>query len=153
MLVTDIKHIERQVSMTPTLKKAIDFLQRPDIRNMADGRMDIDGEDVFAIVQRYETVKTDALKFEYHRKYIDLQYIVSGKEVIGWAPVERMTVTEPYNIEKDICFGTAPEQEITLIHRQAGQLAVFYPEDGHAPKLAAGMPSPVFKIVVKVAAK
>lgn len=151
MLVTDIKHIEHQVSMTPALKKAIDFLRRPDIRNLADGRVDIDGQQVFALVQQYETVIMDAPKFEYHRKYIDIQYIVSGKEVIGWAPVERMTITEAYNMEKDICFGTVPKEEITPVFLQEGQLAVFYPEDSHAPKLAAGAPSRVVKIVVKVA--
>ena len=153
MIVTDINHIEHQVSMTAALKKAIEFLRRPDIHNMADGRVDIDGQQVFALVQRYETVKTDAPKFEYHRKYIDIQYIVSGEEVIGWAPVEQMTITEAYDMEKDICFGIAPKKEITIVHLQVGQLAVFYPEDGHAPKLAAGLPSAVFKIVVKVAVK
>ena len=94
MIITDIKHIEHQVSMTASFKKAIEFLRRPDICNMADGRVDIDGQDVFALVQRYETVMTDAPKFEYHRKYIDIQYIVSGKEVMGWAPAERMVITE-----------------------------------------------------------
>jgi len=153
MIVTVLKHIEHQVSMTSVLKKAIEFLLRPDICNLADGRVDIDGQDVFALVHRYETVKTDALKFEYHRKYIDIQYIVSGKEVIGWALAERMTVTEAYDLDKDICFGTVPKEEIIPVFLQTGQLAVFYPEDGHAPQLAAGSPSAVFKIVVKVAAK
>ncbi|MBI3755405.1 MAG: YhcH/YjgK/YiaL family protein [Deltaproteobacteria bacterium] len=84
---------------------------------------------------------------------MDIQYIVSGEEAIGWVPAERMAITEAYDIEKDICFGTASKEEITMVRLQAGQLAVFYPEDGHAPKLAAGQPSAVFKIVVKVAAK
>ena len=153
MIITDIKHIEHQVSMTVFFNKAIEFLRRLDIRNLADGRVDIDGQHVFALVQRYETVMTDAPKFEYHRKYIDIQYIVSGKEVIGWAPAERMTITEAYDMEKDICFGIVPKEEITPVFLQAGQLVVLYPEDGHAPKLAAGAPSHVVKIVVKVAAK
>lgn len=153
MIVTDINHMEHQVSKTAFFKKAIEFLRRPDIHNMADGRVDIDGQDVFALVQRYETVMADALKFEYHRKYIDIQYIVSGKEAIGWVPAGQMTITEAYDTEKDICFGIAPKKEITMVRLQAGQLAVFYPEDGHAPKLAAGKPSRVVKVVVKVAAK
>ncbi|MBI5874425.1 MAG: YhcH/YjgK/YiaL family protein [Deltaproteobacteria bacterium] len=153
MIVTDINHIEHQVSMTAFFKKAVEFLRRPDIHSMADGKVDIGGQDVFAIVNRYETVKTDAPKFEYHRKYIDIQYIVSGEEAIGWVPAEQMTITEAYDMEKDICFGIAPKKEITMVRLQAGQLAVFYPEDGHAPKLAAGSPSAVFKIVVKVAVK
>ncbi|MBI5406089.1 MAG: YhcH/YjgK/YiaL family protein [Nitrospirae bacterium] len=64
-----------------------------------------------------------------------------------------MAVTEAYDIEKDICFGIVSKSEITPVYLQAGQLAVLYPEDGHAPKLAAGAPSRVTKIVVKVAVK
>lgn len=152
MVVTDLKHIKHQVSMTEALKKGIEFLLRPDIHLLADGRMEIDGDRVFAIVQRYETIITDVPRFEYHRKYIDIQYIVSGEEVIGWAPAERMTVTEAYDGDKDICFGTVPDSEETPVYLKEGQLAVLYPEDGHAPKLAAGRPSHVFKIVVKVTA-
>lgn len=153
MIVTDIKHIEHQVSMTTALKKAIDFLRRPDIHGLVDGRVDIDGQHVFALVQRYETVMAVIPQFEYHRKYMDVQYIVSGEEIIGWAPSGRMVVTEAYDIERDICFGIVSKCEITPVYLQAGQLAVLYPEDGHAPKLAAGSPSPVIKIVVKVALK
>lgn len=152
MVVTDIKHLDHQVSMTDTLRKGIEFLRRPDIHLLADGRVEIDGDRVFALVQQYETLETDPPKFEYHRKYIDIQYIVSGEEVIGWAPAGRMTVTEAYDAEKDICFGSVPKGEMTSVYLKAGQLAVLYPEDGHAPKLAAGRPSHVFKIVVKVAA-
>jgi biofilm protein TabA len=151
MIVTDIKRIVHQLAMTFSLQKAIDFLRRQDIRHLADGKVDIDGDRVFAIVQRYETMMTDIPVFEYHRKYIDVQYVVSGEEVIGWATVERMTITEAYDMDKDICFGTVLEGQWTPLLLRAGQLAVLYPEDGHAPKLAAGAPSPVMKIVVKVA--
>lgn len=151
MIVTDLKYLDRHVSMTPALQKAIDFLRRRDIQKLSDGKVEIDGDRVFAIIQRYETVATDAPKFEYHRKYIDVQFIASGEEVIGWAPVERMTITEAYDGDKDICFGTAAQGKWTPLYLQAGQLVVLYPEDCHAPKLAATAPSPVMKIVVKVA--
>jgi YhcH/YjgK/YiaL family protein len=96
-------------------------------------------------------MQTSAPKFECHRKYIDVQYIVSGEETIGWAPIELMSVTEAYDLEKDICFGIVPAGKWTPVFLEAGQLAVLYPEDGHAPRLAAGASSPVMKIVVKVA--
>ncbi|MGE5172887.1 MAG: YhcH/YjgK/YiaL family protein [Betaproteobacteria bacterium] len=151
MIVTDLKHIDHQVMMTPALKKAIDFLRLRGIHDLPDGRVEIDGNEVFAIVQRYETIKAAAPKFEYHRKYIDIQFIVSGEEIIGWAQAEHMTTTQDYDPDKDICFGTAEKGKWTPVHLQAGQLAVLWPEDGHAPKVAAGGPSRVMKIVVKVA--
>lgn len=151
MIVTDLAHVDRQVPMTASLKKAIAFLRQPETHLLADGRVDIDGENVYALVQRYETVVTDIPKFEYHRKYIDIQYIASGVEVIGWIPADRMAITGAYDAEKDICFGSAPKGEMTSVHLRRGQLMVFYPEDGHAPKLAADTPAKVLKIVVKVA--
>ena len=150
MIVTDLKHIDRQASMTPAMRRAIDFLRRPDIHQLADGRVEIDGDRVFAIVQRYETLTTGGPKFEYHRKYMDVQCIVSGQEIIGWAPVELMTATV-YDADKDICFGTVAAENGRWSSSGQGQVAVLWPEDGHAPRLAAGAASPVVKIVVKVA--
>jgi YhcH/YjgK/YiaL family protein len=150
MIVTDLMHIERQVLLTPTLVKAIEFLRRPDRSSLPDGRVPIDGERVFALPQRYETAPAAAPRFEYHRKYIDIQFIVEGEEVLGWAPATKLKITEPYDREKDITFGTVAPEEVTPVRLHAGQLAVLYPEDAHAPRLAADAPSRVFKIVVKV---
>ena len=151
MIVSDLDHAAQQAAMTPGLSKAIGFLNRRDIRNLPDGKVEIDGERVFAIVQRYETVSGTTPKFEAHRKYVDVQFILSGEEVIGWAPVEDLEISEAYDPEKDICFGAVPKGMWTPVHLRAGQLAILYPEDGHAPKQSAGVPSLVMKIVVKVA--
>ena len=151
VIVTDLDHAVHQVPVTPFLRKALEFLRHPDIRNLADGRTEIEGDRVFALVQRYETVGTDAPKFECHRKYIDVQFIAAGGETIGWAPAGAMTVTEAYDAGRDICFGTVEAGKWTPVRLEAGQLAVFWPDDAHAPKGAAGSPSPVMKIVVKVA--
>ena len=80
-----------------------------------------------------------------------MQFVVSGREVIGWAPLAQLHVTEEYTVAKDACFRTVAAADITGIRLRAGRLAMLYPEDAHAPKLAAGGPSPVHKIVVKVA--
>lgn len=151
MLVTDLNHIEQQIATTPSLKKAIEFLKRPDLESLPDGRVEVDGDRVFALPQRYDTIVADTPRFEYHRTYIDIQFIVSGEEIIGWAPVERMAAGEAYDPKKDIAFGTVKPNEITPVFLRAGQMAVLYPEDGHAPRLAAGTPSAVHKIVMKVA--
>jgi len=151
MIVTNLQYVDLQVSMTLAMTKAIEFLRLHDIQDLPDGRVEIDGDRVFAVVQRYETMQTDAPKFEQHQKYIDVQYVAYGEEVIGWTPATRMTITEPYDADRDICFGIVEKGEWTPLRLEAGQLAVLYPEDGHAPKLAAGAPSPVMKIVVKIA--
>lgn len=151
MIITDLAHIEHQASMTLVMHKAVSFLRQPTVKTLTDGKIEIDGNRVFALVQRYETTSTGEPKFEYHQKYIDVQFIVSGEEIIGWVPRNRMKITEAYDAGRDVCFGIAASGSVISVHLQAGQLAVLYPEDGHAPKLAVGAPSSVMKIVVKVA--
>ena len=151
MIVADLNNIDYQVPQTPSLRKALEFLRRSGVADLPDGRVDIDGDTVFALVQRYAAVRTEAPKFECHRNYLDVQFIASGEEIIGWAALETMKISEAYDGKKDVCFGAVGPGKWTPVHLQAGQLAVLWPEDAHAPKIAAGGPSPVVKIVVKVA--
>jgi len=152
MVVSDLNYVNLQILITPGLKRAFDFLRRLDAKSFTEGKVEIDGENVFALFQRYETVKADIAKFEYHKKYIDVQYILSGEEIIGWAPAGQMTITHNYDSTKDICFGTVEREHLTPVYLKAGQVAVFFPEDGHAPRLAVNTPCSVQKIVIKVAA-
>jgi biofilm protein TabA len=151
MIVTDIKYITHHGDMTLAFTKAIEFLRLRGLHDLPDGRVEIEGNNVFAIIQRYETHEADVPTFEYHRKYIDVQYLVSGEEIIGWAPTDGMTITAPYDAEKDAAFGTMAAGKWTPVYLQPGHAAVFWPEDGHSPRLAAGAPSAVMKIVVKIA--
>jgi YhcH/YjgK/YiaL family protein len=150
MIVSELNHISRQAALSPGLQKAFDFLRSPGLQMLPDGRVEIDGDRVFALVQRFETKWVASPKFECHKKYIDIQFILSGEEIIGWAPAERMEITAAFDAGKDISFGTVAKGQWTPVHLQAGQMAVLYPEDGHAPKLALRSPSAVMKIVVKV---
>lgn len=152
MIVTNMEHIEEQLRMTSDLRKAIDFLRQTGLPRLADGRTEIDGDRVFALVQRYTTANDGTLNFEYHRKYIDIQVIVSGVEMIGWTDADRLEVTTPYDEAKDVCFGRAAAGAWTPVRLEAGQLAVFWPADAHAPKQCADAPLRVMKIVVKSAA-
>ncbi len=151
MIIADLEHIDEQVPMTPALRIAFDFLCLRGLPDLPDGNIEIKGDQVFAIIQRYVTVKNDTPAFEYHRKYIDIQFIVSGEEIIGWAPIELMEISKSYDAGKDICFGTVKKGKWTPVTLQAGHFVVLWPGDGHAPKLAAGEPSRVVKVVVKVA--
>lgn len=150
MIAVKLEDAARQVPGGSGLRKAIDFLRRPGAANLPDGRHGIDGDKVFALVQRYGTQAAERPRFEAHRKYVDVQFVASGAEVIGWVPLGLVRVDEPYDADKDVCFGEAAGGW-TPVRLEAGQLAVLYPEDAHAPRLAAGAPGRVAKIVVKVA--
>ncbi len=150
MIVTDLEGFATQASLTPQLRAALDFLRSVRGQQLSDGRIEIDGERAFALVQSYDTLAGGDWTFEGHRRYIDIQYIASGEEIIGWAPAEDASITDPYDAAKERWLGTVPEARATAVRLGAGQLAVLYPSDAHAPKRAWDKPSPVKKIVVKV---
>jgi biofilm protein TabA len=151
MIVTDLAHAAEQLP-SPRMQKALAYLRGIGANAPADGRVDIEGDQLFALVQSYETAAPAAEPaFEAHKKYIDIQYVASGEEIIGWLLTDALRTTIPYTDAKDAWFGVAqPGATMTPVYLKAGQLAVFYPSDGHAPKLAAAKPGTVKKIVVKV---
>lgn len=150
MLLAILADLSNQMQATPRLQKALAYLESAEIDNLPDGRYEVDGDLVYALVQSYETL-VSGIPFEAHRKYIDIQYIASGCERMDWLPVDQMEITQAYTAEKDICKGMDPNGLAVPAIVRAGQAAVFFPEDAHAPKLAVGQPVPVRKIVIKLA--
>lgn len=146
-----IDHIERAPlynGIGARIRAALEYLAKTDFSGMKDGRHDIDGDKVFALVQRYETKPRNQGKWETHRRYIDVQYVASGAEVMGYAPAGGLTVIQPYSGERDCTFYTGAGDFVTAC---AGTFIVFFPEDAHMPCLACETPVPVVKVVVKVA--
>lgn len=151
MIAVSLKNAAARLPGRDGFARALQFLLAPGLAELPDGRYEIDGEKVFAMVQRYETAVSKEPRFEAHRKYIDVQFIAGGTEIIGWAPLENIAVSRPYAQDEDVCFGAAAAWSPVLLG--PGELAVFFPEDAHAPRLAAGIPGAVVKIVIKVAVK
>lgn len=150
MIVAKLERAVEQTVLTPAMERAFRFLNDSRSKTLAEGRIEIDGDRVYALVQSYETKKGDAPTFEAHRRYIDIQYLTGGEEVIGWTPLENMAVTVPYDAAKDVVLGTASAGDVIPVLLRAGELVVLYPSDAHAPKQPAGSPAKVAKIVVKV---
>jgi len=151
MIVTTLDRIAAQADMTPAMQKALDFLVASQGKELEDGRVEIDGDTVFALVQSYDSKESADVFFEGHKRYIDFQYVAAGQEALGWAPVDAATITREYDEGRDMWLGTVPAEVATFVYMPAGQLAVLWPSDAHAPMRAAGgVSSPVKKIVVKV---
>jgi biofilm protein TabA len=139
------------------LVTALEFLEKTDLAALPLGKTIVDGERLFALVHEYEPKPAAELKFEAHRRYWDVQFVVSGAERMGWNARRRMTVSEPHDGERDVAFfqGTASFFDVP-----AGTFAIFSPSDVHMPGVCgelagAGGKSPsasglVRKVVVKV---
>ena len=142
---------EAGVFFSSAMKRALSYLRETDFSKMEDGRYEIDGDRIYATVQRYETKPEKECRPESHRRYADVQFVAEGQEFIGWcAFTPELKIAEPYNEEKDITFyeKLVPESNFVL---SEGCFAVLFPKDIHRPCCAIGEPSPVLKVVVKIA--
>lgn len=120
-------------------------LRSTDWSKVADGRFEISGDDVFAIVDRRRGKGKQDAKLEVHRKYIDVQYLVSGGDVMGYRAMSDCRSPEPFDVDRDVAFfGDRPESWFDV---KPNCFAIFYPTDAHAPM---GTTEEFHKVVVKV---
>lgn len=148
MIADHLANAERYAVLGPLFKHAFDFLRSQDLAALADGRHDLAGDRLFALVQGYHTKPQSEGFWEAHRRYIDLQFIVSGVERIGYAPLHRMTL-ESHDESRDLSVLHGSGDFLTLTE---GCFLLLWPEDVHMPGLQAEQSGPVRKIVFKIAA-
>ena len=148
MVVSTLKHCEQYYVFGERFKKAFEFLKANDITKMEVGRYDIDGDDVFALVQAYDSKSIDNCGFEAHLKYADLHFVGKGFEYLGYGPLERAgePITE-YNPQADAIFY---EKECQFVLLQEGDIAIVFPHDVHMPQKRALVEVPVRKVCIKV---
>ena len=143
MVFDSIDHIGTYRNLDPRIARGLKILEQ-DFSAVKDGRYEVD-EDVWYTVQSYET-KADNEFPESHQKYVDIQYMLNGTEIIGVGMLEEMEQVEAYP-ERDFYSNRGPVDRLTL---SAGKFMILWPQDAHAPAIAAGEPAPVRKCVVKV---
>lgn len=148
MIIDKLSNSQIYATLNPRLQAGFEFLKNQDLAALEVGKHPIDGEQVFALVQHYNTKPVEEGKLETHRKCLDLQYVVSGRELMGWAPISGLQPLGSYSPENDIQFFAG---QGNLILFEAGMFAIFFPEDAHMPGIAFEGPEPVKKIVIKVA--
>lgn len=149
MILDKIENWSFYFSADSKLYAGIRFILKDFNETIQDSRHEIKDNDIYAMVQSYMTDSQENKKLESHRRYIDIQYIVSGKKVIGWVPMEGLKVMTPYSEENDVVFYHNSEHMSQLV-LTPGMFAVFYPYDAHRPGCLLGKPEQVKKIVVKV---
>lgn len=147
MIYDNIKNSERYVDINPNFKKAFEFLKRVDLKDLAAGRYEIDSDDIFALVQTYETVYLESKDYEVHKKYIDVQYMVNGEENMGFSQIDSLNVKNSYNDESDAMI---MEGDKVLYKLREGEFFIFFPEEPHMPGIIKDEKREVKKIVIKI---
>ena len=148
MIFDNIKNRAIYEKMNDRFTLAFDFIEKVAREGAEIGRYELSGKDVFAMVQEYEP-KADSGKFEAHKNYIDIQYILSGKEYMECAKEENCEISTPYDPEKDVAFYTCAGYRQRL-DCEEGDFAIFCPHDVHNPGVKLFESRLVRKIVVKV---
>ena len=127
--------------------KAFDFLKTQNLQTLSNGRHEIDGDNVYASVTENPTKDFDSTLWESHRQYIDLQYVIAGKEEIGVASPQKLTVVKPYDAKRDAANYTGNGK---LYHARPGTFFLFFPSEAHRPNIADGDKQADKKIVIKI---
>lgn len=146
MIFDTLQNADRYVGLGSGLPAALKYLLETDLASLPVGRIDLNEDRLYALVQEYDTKPVEQGKWEAHRRYIDVQYVASGRERMGFANLSTMQLGE-YQPEKDFQALSGPANYVDVF---AGALVIFFPEDAHMPCLCMEQPEPVRKVVLKV---
>jgi biofilm protein TabA len=146
--VNKAEFIRQYQAHTRLWNLAFDYLKTHDLASLVPGKYPIAGDSVFVSVTEIVDKDLDQTQWESHRKYVDLQYVASGKEKMGIAPVTSATVTDPYNESKDAAHY---QSEGTYYVAEPGTFFLFFPTDAHRPNIKVNEEK-VKKVVIKIKA-
>lgn len=148
MIIDHLNQAQHYYTLNPGIELALRYLQTTDFTKLENGKYELDGDNLLAIVQEYDTKDPATEKLESHKKYIDVQYVVSGREKMGHALLQAQVPSRLYNPEDDfMLFDEAPDF-FSLITE--GMFTIFYPTDLHMPCILHQQSSHVRKVVMKV---
>jgi len=149
MITDHLSKLEYYRGLSSRLDQAIDFMMTNDLMTLPLGRIDIDGDNLYANRMQYtaSAISNDK-NFEIHQRYIDIQVIVSGHEGIALAPMDVLTKVEDLP-DNDITFYAGRPDHIVMMRENTFML--LYPGEAHMPGLAIDDQAVVDKIVFKVA--
>lgn len=150
MILDTLEHASHYETLLPGLKTAFDFLRRTDLSSLPDGRIELDGDRIYALLQSYQTKPRQGGQPEAHRRYADVQFILAGHEACGHTTVTgNLSVATPYDATRD--FMLFCETACDFITLTPGSFAIFLPHDAHLPGRQDGSEAvAVRKVVVKI---
>lgn len=146
MITAPLEDAGQYTRLHPLFARAFDLLLGPDLRYLEPGRHAIEGESLYVVIASGEGTGPGGAVLEAHRKYIDIQYVVEGNDMIGWRPaLECALVRQPYDAAKDVeLYGDRP---LAWTPVGGSRFALYFPGDAHAPLGGTG---PLRRAIVKV---
>ena len=150
MVKDNLSNCSLYFGLHKNFEKAFEFIKKVEKENLPVGKYEIEGKDLYASVQEYTSKLETEAKNEGHRNYIDIQYVVSGEEVIDVCDITLSDIKTEYNPEKDVEFYFDANKPTSCILNK-GEYAILFAHDIHKPGMALnGKQVAVKKVVVKV---
>lgn len=146
MIVSDLKNSSRIELLHPLFKQLFDYVKQHNLLKTELGRITLDGDNLFINNVDLDGVKKEKQVLELHRKYIDVHIPLSGKETIGWKPLEKLE-NEVIAYERDSDCALYSDMPTAYVDIYPGEFVIVYPEDPHAPAIAEGK---IRKLIAKV---
>ncbi len=146
MILDTLRNAAKYIGLKSSLSDAFGFLDQPGLADLEDGQYEIADHRIYAIVGHEQGRRVEDAQLEGHRKYIDVQYVISGDESMGWSPREGLKNSVDYDAEKDLEFFEGTPESIVRVPPDS--FVIFMPTDAHLPLIGNG---PIHKVVVKVA--
>ena len=145
MIIDTLDNLAKYEAVNPLFKEVVEFLKTNDLNTMEPGKYPIKGADLFVNITTTKSRTPDQAVLETHRRMIDIQIPLDTDETFGYTPLQDLPNYE-YNAEKDITkYGDTMAQ--TYVTCKPGQMAIFFPQDGHAPCIAAqDIKKAIFKV-------
>jgi len=147
MITDKLENCSRYFSLGEKFELGFRFLEENNLNEFPEGKHEIAGDDVYVIISSYVTKDRNQSNPEAHKTYADIQFMISGSEIIGYDLLHGHKVFKEYDTEKDFMLYNEVKGSIVM---EEGSFAVFFPEDIHQPGLILDKPENVKKAVVKV---
>lgn len=147
MIIDRLENSKFYYGLGIAFETSFKYLQKVDLENLKCGKYDIDGNRIFVNIMEYETKNVDECLWEAHKQYVDIQYIISGREKMGYINYEDIDITNEYKTNTDVLFGTGTGQFLNV---KKGEFVIFTPNDGHMPSLNIERLEYVKKAVIKI---
>jgi biofilm protein TabA len=146
MILSELQNKNRYINLHPLFGKAFAFLEKENLSQLSEGKLEIDGDDLFAIISKPGTSAEEIPKLEAHKKYIDIHYIIAGTELFGWKNLNDCKGVEgEFDFEKDYVLYN--DQDFTNLLLNKNAFVVIYPEDAHSPGIKTEQ---LHKVVLKI---
>jgi YhcH/YjgK/YiaL family protein len=146
MILDTLENYQLYSTINERIAKGFAFLRNTDLDAIASGKHDIEGDTIFALVQEYQTKPLNECKLESHKKYIDIQYVIRGEELMGVTTKNNQKILEQ-DEDKDYTFY---EGTTSLVRVSKGMFTIFFPDDLHQPCVQTESAAEVKKVVIKV---